>query len=480
MRSESLKRHLLRGSAALALLLAIPPVIGPSVAAPVEPGTQPLVVGAPDFSALVARVAPAVVAITVTQDAAVGEEGLARDPRSPFGIPRGNRDGEGRNRDGEGRGGTRAVGSGFIVDTDGYIITNHHVVERARSVLVVLADGKSYPAKVIGTDQRTDLALLKVDAGRPLPAVALGDSDQVKPGQWVVAVGNPFGLGGTVTAGIVSARSRVIGGQYDDYLQIDAPINQGNSGGPSFDINGNVVGVNTAIYSPSGGSVGVGFAIPSNLVKQIVADLKNHGRVDRGWLGVSMQDISASMARALGMGEATGALVVEVEPSGPAARAGIRRGDVILSVDGKTITDGRMLSRHIAALQRGQKSDIVLWRDGQKVTQPVTIGRMADRSAAAGGPSDEGRPGVGFVFAHSSDRAGALVARVQDDSPADQAGFKRGDLIVEIDKTKIESPAEAIEKLSATRKQNKSAVAVLVEREGRMLYLGLTFEPSKS
>ena len=480
MRSENLRQHLLRGSAALALLLTVPAMVGPAVAAPVEPGTQPLVVGAPDFSALVTRVAPAVVAITVTQEA-MSEEGFSGPgrERNPFGMPRGNRNGDRDDEGGSGRG-VRAVGSGFVIDTDGYIVTNHHVVERARSVMVVLSDGKSYPAKVIGTDQRTDLALLKVDAGRPLPAVALGDSEQVKPGQWVVAVGNPFGLGGTVTAGIVSARSRVIGGQYDDYLQIDAPINQGNSGGPSFDINGNVVGVNTAIYSPSGGSVGVGFAIPSNVVKQIVADLRTHGRVDRGWLGVSMQDISASMARALGMPETAGALVVDVEPSGPAARAGIRRGDVILSVDGKAVPDGRVLARQVALLQRGQKADIVLWRDGQKVTQPVTIGRMADRSAALGGTPDEGRPGVGFTFAPAAGRPGAMVARVQDDSPAEQAGFKRGDLIVEIDKTKIESPTDAMEKLAAARKQNKSAVAVLVEREGRMLYLGLSFEPSKS
>jgi serine protease Do len=491
MASNGFKSHLLRGSAAAALLLAlsVSSTLVPTYAAPVAPGTQPLVTGAPDFSALVAKVSPAVVAITVTQQAqrAEGESVLPPElrgtPLERFFDRFGQGQGQGQGRGFGGQQPLRAVGSGFVIDTDGYIVTNNHVVQRAREVTVVFADSRQFTAKVVGTDPRTDLALLKIEAGAPLPAVAFGDSDKVLSGQWVVAVGNPFGLGGTVTAGIVSARGRSIGGgAYDDYLQIDAPINQGNSGGPSFDINGNVIGVNSAIYSPSGGgNVGVGFAIPANQVKEIVTALREHGRVDRGWLGVMMQEVSPSMAKALGLKDSKGALVVDVESDGPAARAGLQRGDVVLSVDGKPIDDGRALARRVAVIAQGTRVDVAVWRDGKQQVLPVTIGRSQEKSAALGRPdADTSQPSVGMTLAPAPGRTGALVAGVTDESPAEKAGLRAGDLIIEVDRTKVTTPADVIEKLGAARTQHKSAVAVLIERDGRNLYLGLTFEPSKS
>ncbi|WP_270939327.1 S1C family serine protease, partial [Falsiroseomonas oryzae] len=274
------------------------------------------------FAELVRAVRPAVVQITASGQA----------PRGPAGMP----------NPGAGRG--QAVGSGFVIDAAGHIVTNNHVVEGAQRLMVRLDDGRELQARLIGRDPRTDIALLKVEAGAPLPFVALGDSDRAEPGDWVVAMGNPFGLNGTVTTGIVSAIGRDIGaGPYDEFIQVDAPINQGNSGGPLFSQDGGVIGVNTAIFSPTGGSVGIGFAVPSNLVKRVVADLQAHGRVERGFVGVATQPVDAAMAAALKLparegGTARGALVASVERDSPAAKAGLRPGDVVTAIDGKPVT----------------------------------------------------------------------------------------------------------------------------------------------
>ena len=251
------------------------------------------------------------------------------------------------------------LGSGFIVDPSGYVVTNNHVVDGPSDVKVRLDDDSVYPAKIVGTDAQTDLALLKIDAKRLLPAVDFGDSDKAEVGDWVMAVGNPFGLGGTVTAGIISARGRSIdAGPYDDFLQIDAPINQGNSGGPLFSMDGQVIGVNAAIYSPNGGSVGIGFAIPSNMAKAVIAQLKETGKVERGWLGVQIQKVTPEIAGAVGLTEARGAMVTEVTPDSPAAKAGLKQGDVILGFAGEKVADPRGLARAVAKEPAGSKTSL--------------------------------------------------------------------------------------------------------------------------
>ena len=270
------------------------------------------------------------------------------------------------------------VGSGFIIDASGLIVTSHHVVKGADSVTVTLQDGRKLEARVAGVDPKTDLALLEVDADDALPTVELGDSDRTRVGDWVVAVGSPFGLGGTVTAGIVSARGRDIGsGPYDDYLQLDAPINRGNSGGPLFDRGGRVVGVNTAIFSPTGGNVGIGFAIPANVAKPVLESLRTDGKVDRGWLGVEIQHVDETMAEALGLEEPKGALIASVMEDGPADRASLRPGDVIVSFSGERVETMRDLPRIVAGIQSGAEVEIEVWRDGRSETLTATIGAQA-------------------------------------------------------------------------------------------------------
>jgi len=328
----------------------------------------------PGFADLVARVRKSVVTITTTERAAM------RESESPF-PPGGPRDKMFRRYFGDGdtaRGPVHALGSGFIVDAEGHVVTNNHVVQGASAVKVTLDDGRELNARVVGRDPRTDVALLKVDAGEPLPYLELGDSDRARPGDWVVAVGNPFGLGGTVTAGIISARGRDIqAGPYDDFLQLDAPINQGNSGGPSFNMEGEVIGVNTAIFSPTGGSIGIGFAIPSNLARAIVADLARSGRIERAWLGINVQDVTPEIATQLGLAAGVeGVLIAAVDTDSPAARGGLRQGDVIVAVNGKRIDQVRDVPRSIAALKPGTRVTLTVLRRGREVDVPVTTGRL--------------------------------------------------------------------------------------------------------
>ena len=350
------------------------------------PGTiQPDAVATPmpDFSNLAAQVSPAVVSVTVR------EKPMAQN--TPFG-----RSAEGRVRE--------ARGSGFIIDPDGTIVTNNHVVKDADKVSVTLTDGTELKATVVGRDARTDLAVLKVDANRKLPSLVLGDSDAVRPGQWVLAVGNPFGLGGTVTAGIVSARGRDIGsGPYDAFLQVDAAINQGNSGGPLFTQDGKVVGVNSAILSPSGGNIGIGFAIPSSLVRNVVGQLRTAGHVTRGFLGVETQRVTQAIAPTLGLpNDAKGALVAAITPDSPAAKAGIQPGDVVQTVDGKPVNSPHDLAGMIAAVKPGTNAELNVLRDGQQKTLDVAVTAMpddqqtADASQAAKGQS---QPRIGVALA---------------------------------------------------------------------------------
>lgn len=364
------------------------------------PISVPAAANQPGFADLVARVRPAVVEIAVTERAPrmtreeIPEDAMPDFPfngDSPFGDMfqqffgrRGPMQGQAD------RGPGHALGSGFVIDPAGYIVTNNHVIKDSTRIKVTLSDGSEYPARIIGHDTKTDLALLKIDAGRRLPYVAWGDSNNARTGDWVIAMGNPYGLGGTVTAGIVSAHDRDIhSSAYDDYLQIDAPINPGNSGGPVFDQSGHVVGIDTAIYSPSGGSVGIGFAIPSNLARNIVLQLREHGSIERGWLGVSMQQITPDMSKAVGIGADQGVIVASVQPNSPAARAEIRQGDVITGFNGAAIKTPRDLAVAVADLPAGRTATMAVWRDGGMHHLSVTMGTQPAENVAA---TDEDTP----------------------------------------------------------------------------------------
>jgi len=450
--------------------------------------------GPASFADLVERVRPAVVTITATAETprqvrapfAQGDE-QERNFRRFFGSPEGQGPGQGQQP--ERRGG--AMGSGFIVDAAGYIVTNNHVVQDAGSIKVTLDDGRDLQARIVGRDPRTDLALLKVESPTALPFLALGDSDRARPGDWVVAVGNPFGLGGTVTAGIVSARGRDIGaGPYDDFLQIDAPINSGNSGGPLFAQSGEVVGVNTAIFSPSGGSVGIGFAIPSNMVKQVVAQLKEHGRVERGFLGAATQPVTPALAQAMKLPVAAGALVATVETDSPAAKAGLRAGDVVTAVGGKAISTPRDLARAIGDARPGSTVELAVRRDGAAQDVRVTLAALRDgqERASAEQPSNRGQVGIALAPLNEQVRQqlripagteGAVIAEVRPDSPAAQAGLKPGDVIVSVGATEVKDPEAAVRAIREATATPGSAVAMRILRDGRGAFVAVQVPASQ-
>lgn len=365
-----------------------------------------------------------------------------------------------------------AQGSGFFISSDGYAVTNNHVVERGQTVEIKTDDGKTYKAKVVGTDPRTDIALLKAE-GNNFPYVEFAD-EQPRIGDWVLAVGNPFGLGGTVTAGIVSASGRDIGaGPYDDFIQIDAPVNKGNSGGPTFNVNGRVIGVNTAIYSPSGGNVGIAFAIPADTVKQVVAQLKEHGQVTRGWIGVQIQPVTPDIAESLGLKEAKGALVATPQSGGPADKAGIKAGDVITSVNGEEVRDARDLAKRIGGMRPDQTVEIGIWRDGERKSLRLTLGTMPGvKEARAAFDNDERGdnqvPKLGLALAPASAVAGAgsdgvVVTNVDPDGPAAERGFKTGDVIVEVAGKAVSSPADVRKALRAAQSEGKRTVLMRVK-----------------
>jgi serine protease Do len=446
------------------------------------------------FADLAAKVTPAVVNISSKHHMAqVGD--VNGDQPFPFSAPPGSpfedffrHFNERQHRQGNMT--QTALGSGFIIDPSGYVVTNNHVVDDATDINVTLTTGKSYPAKLIGTDKKTDLALLKIDSPTALPSVTFGDSDAVRVGDWVMAVGNPFGLGGSVTSGIVSARGRDINsGPFDDYLQIDASINQGNSGGPTFSMNGEVIGINTAIYSPNGGSVGIGFAIPSNLAKPIIATLRDKGSIERGWLGVQIQAVTPEIASALGLDRDQGAIVAAVTPDSPAAKAGLKSGDVILAFNRKDVTHMRDLPRLVAGSPVGETAELTVWRDHAKKTVSVQIAKLADDKVAANdnqqvNPSASPVGTLGLTLASLTpdlrqqfgiDEAvnGVVVTSVADEGPAAKQGLQPGDVIEQVGSAPVATPEQVASLAKAAQAEKRNAVLLLVNRQGDEMFVAL-------
>ena len=451
---------------------------------------------APDsFADLVEKLTPAVVNISTAQRVRSPE---MRDlmPKPPPGSPfedlfhdfferqqPGNRE---RKRK------ITSLGSGFVIDPSGYVVTNNHVITQADEITVVLNDGRQFPAKVIGHDTKTDLAVLKIDTDEPLAAVVFGDSDEVRVGDWVLAIGNPFGLGNTVTAGILSARGRDINaGPYDDFLQTDAPINRGNSGGPLFNMQGEVIGINTAIFSPSGGSVGIGFAVPTTIAKRVIAQLREYGRTRRGWLGVRIQRVDDVLAESLGLEKPRGALVAAVTPDSPAEAAGIETGDVIIEFDGRDIPEMRNLPRIVATTKIGKTVDVLVLRKERKLTLEVEIAELDEEEvvlASAGSePSSAEAISLGMTFATitpnlrerfdlGEEALGVVVTDVAPDSAAAERGIRPGDVILEVGLEKVDTPAEVLEKVEAAHEAKRKSVLLLVDRGGDQRFVGVELE----
>lgn len=472
-RNRNQSRHRTRyvtGSIAAAILVAGSMVL-PGYGA--QQNAAVLTAPSAGFADLIEKVEPSVVTIEVSKAAGPEFSSFSGDPGAEefferfFGF-RGQLPQQPQQRQR-----VQGVGSGFIIDNDGYIVTNNHVISGADSVTVRLHDDREFTADIVGFDEKTDLAVLKIDADG-LENSTLGDSDQTRVGDWVVAIGNPFGLGGTATAGIVSARGRDIrSGPYDDYMQIDAPINRGNSGGPVFNLSGEVVGVNTAIYSPNGGSVGIGFAIPANEVKSIVAELEDKGSVDRGWLGVQLQDVDEDLANGLGLESRGGALVSDVVADSPAERAGIAIGDVIISYNGEPVKNAQGLSKLVGASDSGDKAKIGVWRDSEKLDLKVRLGDAETSTAVAGTEKQFGN--LGLTLAPLTDElrerlgvdhqvSGAVVLNVKPGGEAAEQGLRRGDILVQADRQPIANPGDLMKTMDNAKKRGRSSVPVLVRR----------------
>jgi serine protease Do len=441
------------------------------------------------FADIVQRVKPSVISVKVTMrdkadDVSDRSDDGSDQSHSPmerffrqFGGPDGTPPGLRNHRGGHGV--MMGQGSGFFISADGYAVTNNHVVDGADKVEVTTGDGKTYTAKVIGTDARTDLALIKVEGGSDFPFAKLADG-KPRIGDWVLAVGNPFGLGGTVTAGIVSASGRDIGnGPYDDFIQIDAPVNKGNSGGPAFNMQGEVVGVNTAIYSPSGGSVGIAFSIPAPTVKTVVAQLKDKGTVTRGWIGVQIQPVSQDIADNLGMKKAEGAMVLEPQAEGPAAKAGIESGDVITAVNGEAVKDPRELARTIGNLGPGASVKLDVLHKGKNETVTMTLGQLpAVQEANAGPASHSDVPRLGLTVAPASSVAGAgktgvVVTEVDPNGAAATRGVKEGDVILEVAGKSVANPGDISDAVKAAHADNKSSVLMKVRSSEGSHYVAI-------
>jgi serine protease Do len=439
------------------------------------------------FADIVAKVKPAVISVRVKIEGH-NTDGVASNDQVPpdlreflrrFGIP-----GMPDNMP-HGRGGVMlGQGSGFFISPDGYAVTNNHVVEHAENVQVTTDDGRDFKAKVIGTDPRTDLALIKVDSSGSFPYVQLADKVP-RIGDWVLAIGNPFGLNSTVTAGIVSARGRDINSSpYDDFLQIDAPVNRGNSGGPAFDVEGKVVGVNTAIYSPSGGSVGIAFAIPSDTVKSVVAQLKEHGSVTRGWLGVQIQTVTPEIADSLGLKKAEGALVAEPQANSPAAKAGIKAGDVITQVNGEAVKDSRELAKKIGSMQPGTKVNLTVLQNDTEKNVTVDLGTLpASKEARATPGYDNGKAAaemgkLGLTLAAAARVRGAgdkgvVVTGVDPSGVAAENGLSRGDVIVSVNGKEVTNPADVRSEIGKARQEGRKNVLMHVKSGDNMHFVPL-------
>jgi serine protease Do len=476
------------GAAALVAVPGVSPYVGPALAQNLSAEAHN--VQAPvGFADIVAKVKPAVMSVRVKVDEGPSNSSFSfngdeqqippglREFFRRFGAP----DGMPRGRGGQHRF-AMGQGSGFFISPDGYAVTNNHVVDKAESVQVTTDDGKTHDAKVIGVDPRTDLALIKVE-GSNFPYVKLSDGAP-RVGDWVIAVGNPFGLGGTVTAGIVSARGRDIGASaYDDFIQIDAPVNKGNSGGPTFDMQGNVIGVNTAIFSPSGGSVGIAFAIPSETVKTVVAQLKEHGSVTRGWIGVQIQPVTQDIADGLGLKTTEGALVAEPQANSPAVKAGIKAGDVITSVDGKPVKDARDLAKRIGAMAPNATVKLGIFDKGKEKTVSLTLGELPNQRQARADndqntdQNDVGKLGLTLApasrVAGSGSGEGVVVTGVDPDGVAAERGFKTGDVIVEVGGQAVSSPGDVRKVISTARTDGKRTVLMRVKSDQGTRFVAL-------
>lgn len=508
--SSKFKRRLAAAVVSVAIagavgLSAITTGSAPVFAQPVnvQPTTQ-----MPSFADVVQQVSPAVVSVRVkTNVEPASDDGaqLFGDDRGFDNLPEGHplerffREFR-RGPDGEFRQGPRgddnrrfgrrdrgprtsSQGSGFFITGDGYLVTNNHVVDGGAEFTVVMNDGKELDAKLIGTDPRTDLAVLKVDAasGSKFTYVDFADESAVRVGDWVVAVGNPFGLGGTVTAGIVSARGRDIGaGPYDDFIQIDAAVNRGNSGGPAFNLNGQVVGINTAIFSPSGGNVGIAFAIPASTAREVVQDLMKDGTVQRGWLGVQIQPVTDEIAESLGLDGAKGALVSEAQDNGPAKKVGIVGGDVITAVNGANVASPRELSRIIAGITPGTAIDVTLWRKGKSETVKVDLGELPKENQQAANTPNQPAPvepgtldDLGLTVTRNENGSGLVVTDVEPNSPAADRGMQAGDIISSINSADIAGTADVTKALGDAAKAGRKSVLVQIVRDGQTSFITL-------
>lgn len=480
----SLFFRLARAAAFTALTVTIPVIAAPAPA---------FARGAPDsFADLADKLLPTVVNIATSQTLKARAPGV-KLPNIPPGSPL-----EDLFKDFLGPQGNQprhvtSLGSGFIVDPSGLIVTNNHVIEDADEITVTLNDGTNLPAKLIGRDDKTDLALLKVNPKTPLPFAKFGDSDHARVGDWVIAIGNPFGLGSTVTAGIVSARNRDISaGPYDDFIQTDAPINRGNSGGPLFNMNGDIIGVNSAIFSPSGGSVGIGFSIPSNLVHEVIDQLRKYGTTRRGWLGVRIQQVTPDIAEGLGLSGTKGALVADVTPGGPAAKGGIENGDLILAFNGKPIPDSRTLPRVVADTAIGKTVNVDVLRKGKKQTLRVTVAKLDDGSSKAvaakkskaPAPNAKEKSTLGLSLAPldgetraqyklGKDVKGVVVTAVEAGSAAADKNLRAGDVIVEVQNQSVRSPDDVLKRVESDRKAGKKVELMLINRNGSLTFVAV-------
>ena len=498
-----------RRAAAIGLCLTLAVPVGVSIRP--EPA---IARGAPDsFADLAAKLLPAVVNISSTQNTQTsqraprenGPEVPVFPPGSPFEQffkdflnrqrPPGQR-GEGPPRPERPERKAQSLGSGFIIDASGLIVTNNHVIEGADEISVILQDNTTLKAEVVGRDETGDIALLRVKSDKPLPVVEFGDSNASRVGDWVLAIGNPFGLGGTVTAGIVSARGRDIRqGPYDDFIQTDAAINRGNSGGPLFNMDGKVIGINTAIFSPSGGSIGIGFSIPSNMAKAVVVQLKDFGHPRRGWLGVRIQQVTPELAESVGLKDTSGAMVAGTTDGGPAEKAKIKGGDIILKFDGQDVKDMHALPRIVAETEVGKQVKVVLWRDGKEVTVTAELDEKPGATKLAATEPGKRPPsttpsaardltGLGMKispltaelkdkFQIGADQKGVVITDVAQGGVAADRGLKPGDVIVEVQQTEVASPEDVIKKVEAQRAQDRKSVLMLIQGQDGVRYVPL-------
>ena len=443
------------------------------------------------FADLAEQVSPAVVNITTsTTVAANAQPGPVVPDGSPFEdffrdfMDRNGPDGQRPRR-------SQALGSGFVISEDGFIVTNNHVIQGADEILIEFFEGFELEAQIIGTDPNTDLALLKVESDEPLAFVPWGDSEMSRVGDWVMAMGNPLGQGFSVSAGIVSARGRALSGSYDDYIQTDAAINRGNSGGPLFNMNGEVVGVNTAILSPNGGSIGIGFAMSSRVAENVINQLQEYGETRRGWLGVRIQDVTGDLAEGLGLEEARGALVTDV-PEGPALEAGMESGDVILSFDGVDVDDPRGLVQQVGNTEIGKAVRVRIWRDGETQTLRVTLGRREDAERPVPASVNREEPPtttdfLGVTVSTMTDELrqqlglpdsaeGLVVAEVAEDSEAFEKGLRAGDIITEAGQDKVATIADLEERIDAAKDAGRKSLLLLVRRDGDPRFVALTLD----